>query len=448
VDKLEAAVEKAKQGLRAQEKKLKMIIKTFGEQLEYFQSTMDEAEALTRFESELKEGLNLHDDSEEQDEDMKDLTKKGEEGEDIEMLNSQSESDHNTGEENTDEEKQPICSSCGAKQAEKKKFCGDCGAKQEENSLRKIPKKKRDAVVTDAKKSSDGKISDIPVWIVISLKKPLEKFYATDTNTEICNRDDLEKAELILLKFHPKHRSRIVLKSVTYEGAEEHLKLLNEVFEGPWKSLRVSKEEFQKEKTSYSLEQTLRYLAKRYTRQKVTDNTIETCELCDKEFKHAVMDTHRTKLCSMRKEPCQYCEVVIVVSSIKEHEESCPKFPVTCPQKCSRGNLQRCQVEDHLKICENSKIECEFKHVGCNTEHKRKDSALHLKVKALEHVQLLNARVALMSTYFTSKHPELEKLLHSALPPKEKEGKDIDENKIEEDLAIKGTADNQNTLSA
>merc|ERR1719447_1044285 len=153
------------------------------------------------------------------------------------------------------------------------RFCSACGAKQEEvpslGKIPKIPKKKGKAVVAIVPKPSDDPISDIPVWIAISLKKPLEKFYASDANTTICDRDVVEKAELILMKFHPKHRSRIVLKNVTYEGAEEHLKLLNEVFEGPWKSLRVPKEDFFKDKTIYSLEKTLHYLAKRYTRQKV-----------------------------------------------------------------------------------------------------------------------------------------------------------------------------------
>merc|ERR1712060_581408 len=335
----------------------------------------------------------------------------------------------------------------GATQAEIKKFCGDCGAKQEGKTPKKIQKQEKESVATVGKNSSHSKISDIPVWIAISLKKPLEKFYASDSNTDICNREDLRQAELILLKFHPKHRSRIVLKSVTYEGAEEHLKLLNEVFQGPWKSLRVPLEEFVKDKSPYSLQKTLRYLAKRYTRKTVTDNNIEICGFCDKEFRHAVMTRHRTKLCPMREEPCSYCSVIVVVSSIKEHEDSCPKFPVVCPQKCS-CRPQRCQVEDHLKICKNSTVDCEFKYVGCNADYKRKDSARHLRAKALEHVQLLTARVALMSTYFLSKHPELEKLIHAALAPKELEGeeKHIDEHKVEEEQTIKETEDIKQTL--
>merc|ERR1719233_2307741 len=88
LDKLETAVEKAKQGLENEKKKIQKIIKNYGEELAYFQNNMDEAEALTHFESELKEGINftLEDDSEEQqDEDMNEPGEKDEEMEDTEM---------------------------------------------------------------------------------------------------------------------------------------------------------------------------------------------------------------------------------------------------------------------------------------------------------------------------------------------------------------------------
>jgi len=451
VDKLVAAVEKAKQGLENEKKKIQKIIKTYGDELAYFENETDQAEALAHFESELKEGVNfsLEDDSEDQqDEEMNEPGDKAEEMEDSEMLDPQAE---DNAKSEAEEEGPRFCSTCGAKQTEKKKFCGDCGAKQEETPLAKIPKKKGKTVVTVVQKPSDDTISDIPVWIAISLKKSLEKFYASDANTTICDRDVVEKAELILMKFHPKHRSRIVLKNVTYEGAEEHLKLLNEVFEGPWKGLRVSKEEFLKEKTLYSLEKTLHYLAKRYTRQKVADTTIEACELCEKELRHMVMERHRTQFCPMRQEPCQYCEAIIVVSKLEDHEKVCPKYPVPCPQECSQSALQRCQIEEHLKNCENSVVECEFKHVGCNTQFKRKDSTRHLKDNALEHVKFLNTRVQLMSTYFSSIDPALNKLLHPTPPPKEaaeeeEEDKDITENAVQEDKTVKGEADADGTL--
>merc|ERR1719285_110027 len=369
------------------------------------------------------------------------MNEKDEEMQDTEMPDL--EADVNT---EADEKGPPFCSACGAKQIQKKKFCGDCGAKQNPVPLSKIPKKKAKTVVTVPQKTSDDTTSDIPVWIAISLKKPLEKFYASDANTDICERDVLEKAELILMKFHPKHRSRIVLKNVTYEGAEEHLKLLNEVFEGPWKSLRVSKEKFLKEKTLYSLEKTLHYLAKRYTRQKIADTTIEACKLCGKELRHMVMEKHLKEFCPMREEPCQYCGAVIVVSRLEDHEKVCPKYPVSCPQKCNKSALQRCQIEEHLKICENSIVDCEFKYVGCNTQFKRKDITRHLKNNALEHVKFLNKRVQLMSTYFSSIDPALNKLLHPTPPPteaaeNEEEVKDINENAVQENQTVEGEAD-------
>jgi len=101
---------------------------------------------------------------------------------------------------------------------------------------------------------------------------------------------------------------------------------------------------------------------------------------------------------------------------------------VSCPQKCTEADLQRCKVEEHLKTCANSIVECEFKHVGCNTYFKRKDIPRHLKDHVIDHQKLLNTRLMLMSTYFMSKDTILDKILHPSPPPK-----DDDEQEEEEE---------------
>jgi len=168
---------------------------------------------------------------------------------------------------------------------------------------------KKDQIVAD---ESTEIISDTPVWVAITLKKPLEKFHASVVDTTICDTDVIEKSELILMKFqhkpksvHHEQKSSIVPKTVTHEGAEEQLKFLNEVFGGPWKGLRVSPGELLKEKSLYSLEKTLHYLVRCHMRQEMLDNTLETCQLCGKEFKHMAMGRHQTRFCKMREEPCQ-----------------------------------------------------------------------------------------------------------------------------------------------
>merc|ERR1719285_524597 len=146
------------------------------------------------------------------------------------------------------------CSSCGAACAGEK-FCNECGASQETQQKQTQQKQ-------EEKQEDDGVISDTPVWISILLKKPLDKFYASALKNLICEKEVLEKASLILLKYNPKHKTKIVLKNVSYPGAEEHLKLLNEVMQGPWKSIRTNASELLGDRSTYTLNKIVHYLAK------------------------------------------------------------------------------------------------------------------------------------------------------------------------------------------
>jgi len=113
------------------------------------------------------------------------------------------------------------------------------------------------------------------------------------------------------------------------------------------------------------------------------------------------LERHRKQFCMMREMSCKHCDAKIIAKMVKDHEKGCPKLPVPCPQKCDEVAIQRFKVEEHLQTCINSIVECEFKLIGCNKEVKRKDYAKHLKENAWEHVKFLNARVWLISTYFT-----------------------------------------------
>jgi len=64
-------------------------------------------------------------------------------------------------------------------------------------------------------------ITEAPVWIIIALKKPLEKLYTSKVETMLYEQDALRETSMIIIGYSPKKLS------------VEHLKTLNEVMEGP-----------------------------------------------------------------------------------------------------------------------------------------------------------------------------------------------------------------------
>jgi len=274
------------------------------------------------------------------------------------------------------------------------------------------------------------------VWISILLKKPLEKFYASAVRNSICEKDVLENVSLILLKYHPKHKSKIVLKNVTYKGAEEDLKDLNQVLKVPWKDILKKPTELLNGKSPYSLEKVVQYLAKTHQRQKVLDTTVDNCTLCEASIKRMFMDKHMTQFCQKRHEPCDYCFEPFVVESMKEHQESeCPKFPVPCPLKCFTKH-PRCMVEEHQKICKNAIVKCEFWNFGCHLDLKRKQVTRHMKEAGVDHVKLLKARLDLLTGYLGERDEAITQLVyHEPVAEEDNENGDVE---YEEDERFTG----------
>jgi len=202
------------------------------------------------------------------------------------------------------------CPSCGALEVPDKKFCAQCGE----------PKGKEHQI---AEEIEEEMITEAPVWIILSLKKPLEKLYASDVETMLYEKDGLAKTSIIIIGYSPK------------ESSVEDLKILNDVMEGPWKNLITRPELLIKRDSPYALDKILTYLVKTWKRQEISDQEVEKCHLCGKQFKRIYMEKHVTKLCLKRDELCKYCEDMYPLENMKEHHMShCPSYPIPCPQKC------------------------------------------------------------------------------------------------------------------
>jgi len=419
VKKLTSAVETAKQSLAIQQAKLDKISGELGDELAYFQKEIADDEAVSYFKQQLQEGTQSTDEQD-KDADMEDAAEndkedvemdadtepveKPKEAEDTETVEKSKDAEDT---ETIEKSKEAEDDSSDVEMVEAKDKAlaeTEKSETQENDSVEKVKK------VESPKKIELGKITDIPVWLVVSLKKPLDKAIVSK-NAPLSVKDHLKKASMIIMKFHPKQKKTIVLKGVTLQGSEKYLKILNQVLEGPWKAIRKDPNEFMKGKSPYSLMKNLRYLVMCQTRREVLDNIIENCPLCGKALKRMAMEQHLKEFCPMREEECEYCGLVLPVSAMEEHHENeCTKFPISCPDKCSK-KFPRSEAEEHKKVCLNATVECEFKSFGCSKQIKRKDLSRHLKIAVFQHLELVKGRVTILTDYMMKNDPTLKDII-------------------------------------
>jgi len=267
------------------------------------------------------------------------------------------------------------------------------------------------------------KISERPVRLLMTLKKPLDKFYASNTKTTICDKEVIENTEMIIMEYNPKHTS------------QEDMNLVNDLLEGPWKDVRRTPEKLLD--TPYSAEKTLQYLIKSHKRKEISDNIIEKCPLCGNSLKRMVMEKHLKQFCMMREEPCRFCGKVLIWKNMKEHHlTDCPRYIVSCPQRCFQKNLERCQIPEHLKTCMNTIVDCRYKCYGCKVQVKRKDVSNHMYDDVAGHLDLLQARMELLTSYLMSRDPNLGDMINPPVLPEpeamvEDTGKEAQEEKAD-----------------
>jgi len=122
------------------------------------------------------------------------------------------------------------------------------------------------------------------------------------------------------------------------------------------------------------------------------DQHLESCRFCliqctngcGKEVMRQYLGYHNLIGCSYRQVDCQYCKMTgphqLIVG---RHRTECPKFPVSCPNKCKSHKMCREDLKDHKKICPLQMVECEY---GCTIKMYRKDKDAHNKNNMEQHL--------------------------------------------------------------
>ena len=104
------------------------------------------------------------------------------------------------------------------------------------------------------------------------------------------------------------------------------------------------------------------------------------CRNCPATLRRNEMTKH-LDVCPNRPIPCKYCKKYTSTPEdlVQNHQSVCQKFPVPCPNKCG-AKIQRKNVAKHVdSTCPQSKLPCEYSHVGCTVVLARTKMENHLK---------------------------------------------------------------------
>ena len=113
---------------------------------------------------------------------------------------------------------------------------------------------------------------------------------------------------------------------------------------------------------------------------------------CSVKKKRADLANHEENECPFRPYTCQYCGHKDTYWNITYyHYNKCPRYPVTCPNKCDpKKTMPREEVDAHKKDdCPLEPVACELCWAGCTARPQRKDIEQHITSNQIQHLTLL-----------------------------------------------------------
>jgi len=106
------------------------------------------------------------------------------------------------------------------------------------------------------------------------------------------------------------------------------------------------------------------------------------------------MKKHIKSACKHRPFTCPYCKYSgVYVEVTSSHYQSCPQFPVMCPNNCAPHKIKRSELKGHFKVCPNVGVRCPFSGVGCGVTMKRGDQESHVESHVVLHQALIASAV-------------------------------------------------------
>lgn len=157
---------------------------------------------------------------------------------------------------------------------------------------------------------------------------------------------------------------------------------------------------------------------------------------CGLKIQRRLIHQHKAADCSKRLVPCRYCTNEFIADTLQVrktpsnlrlqtyshfikkwripfqvHHAKCGRFPVTCPNRCDSGILNREDLENHLKEeCTSLVACCPFKDAGCRFISPRFGLEKHLEENAKQHLTMMCAVVTKQQHQISTLKSALSKL--------------------------------------
>ena len=113
-------------------------------------------------------------------------------------------------------------------------------------------------------------------------------------------------------------------------------------------------------------------------RKECSIEEVECLADCGKVLQRQHLTDHLENNCPRRKVACEYCQITEEHRFIEgEHKEQCPKFPLSCPNKCEVDSVLCEDMEAHRKEYPLEMVQCEYHNVGCEEVMIHKDLEKH-----------------------------------------------------------------------
>ena len=114
---------------------------------------------------------------------------------------------------------------------------------------------------------------------------------------------------------------------------------------------------------------------------------------CGAKFLRKSLEDHVKNVCGYRQFTCKYCGYQSTYVTITSgHYSKCHQYPVPCPNNCSAKAHPRSLISNHLALCPEQEVACDFSEMGCKEKMKRRLLQAHMETNITKH--LLNVSQA------------------------------------------------------
>lgn len=121
---------------------------------------------------------------------------------------------------------------------------------------------------------------------------------------------------------------------------------------------------------------------------------IDCTNKCGQMIQRQHLSRHISHDCQSRTVKCKYCRSEGQHGFIfGDHKETCPKYPVTCPNNCKVTDLLQEGLATHREKCPLEIVECEYFNEGCTAKIFRQNLAKHNKENLEKHFTLLRCEL-------------------------------------------------------